>query len=173
MSGSRLVITQGEYCASADPEATISTLLGSCVACCLWDPVARAGGMNHILLASRSAGGQNTAANLAGINAMELLINDILKLGGMRKRLQAKAFGGAHMVSGLSDIGPENCAFVIDFLEREGIECLSKSLGGDNARLVVFTPSTGAVRVKAQHRAVDVPPAQVAAPAAGNGLELF
>jgi len=172
MNQPRLVITQGEYCTSADPNATISTLLGSCVACCLWDPVAGVGGMNHILLAARS-NSPATASNLLGINAMELLINDILKLGALRSRLLAKAFGGAQMVTGLSDIGPENCAFALEYLESEGIECVAKSLGGNYARQVVFTPSTGAVRVKAQQRLEVEAPPPPAEPSSGNGLELF
>ena len=69
---------------------------------------------------------------------MELLINDILKLGARRDRLTAKAFGGASMVEGLSDIGQANCDFTTDFLEREGISCQGKSLGGDYARHVMF-----------------------------------
>lgn len=164
------VITQGEHCALSSPTAQISTLLGSCVACCLWDEIAGVGGMNHLLLASSAR--HDGTCNLAGINAMELLINDLLKLGAVRSRLKAKAFGGAQMVSGLSEIGPSNAAFVLNFLDQEGIECLSRALGGQSARQVVFIPSTGAVRVKTQ--ATEVP--EVIVPVvepAGNGLELF
>ncbi|WP_276150104.1 MULTISPECIES: chemotaxis protein CheD [unclassified Sulfitobacter] len=165
-----LVITQGEYQTSADPAATISTLLGSCVACCLWDPVAKVGGMNHILLASTTCNAAKS--DLAGINAMELLINDLLKMGANRTRLLAKAFGGAQMIRGLSEIGPSNCAFATNFLAMENIECVASSLGGTASRNVVFTPTTGAARVKAHHEAqMDVP---VSRPMAhGNDLELF
>lgn len=167
----RHVITQGEQCISADAEATIVTLLGSCVACCLWDPIAKVGGMNHILLA-RSAGRAGATPDLAGVNAMELLINGLLKLGADRKRLQAKAFGGAQMVSGLSDIGPQNAAFLKQFLTQEGIACISESLGGSAARQIVFQPTTGGVRLK-MDKAVVVEPVAVPQPAAGNDLELF
>ncbi|MEW9921882.1 chemotaxis protein CheD [Marimonas sp. MJW-29] len=166
----RIVITQGEHCTSADPDATISTLLGSCVACCLWDPVARVGGMNHMLLAVHPKGGIQSES-LSGVNAMELLINDLLKLGAMRHRLMAKAFGGARMISGLSDIGPANCAFAKAYLEREGIECVSESLGGELARHVVFVPTTGVARVKVQRGAPEIAP--VVPTPVGNGLELF
>ena len=73
-----------------------------------------------MLLTISTAG--SDACNLAGINAMELLINDILKQGGKRHRLRAKAFGGASMVEGLSGIGQANCDFTLDFLAREGID---------------------------------------------------
>lgn len=167
----RIVITQGEHFATADPETTISTLLGSCVACCLWDPLAEVGGMNHILLAS-GAGASANGPSLGGINAMELLINDLLKLGARRNRLIAKAFGGAQMVSGLSSIGPDNARFALDYLRRENIVCASQSLGGDMARQVVFTPTSGAVRVKVQQR--EAPEANLAdLQQSGNGLELL
>ncbi|KIN61101.1 putative chemoreceptor glutamine deamidase CheD [Sulfitobacter noctilucae] len=164
------VITQGEHYVSADPQATISTLLGSCVACCLWDPLAAVGGMNHILLATTS---RNAArCDLVGVNAMELLINDLLKLGARRDRLKAKLFGGAQMINGLSEIGPANCAFATGFLEQESIPCVSQSLGGEFARQIIFTPSSGAVRAKTTRgRPAEAPPRP--APAIGNDLELF
>jgi chemotaxis protein CheD len=172
MRQKRVVITQGEHAVGSDPDVSISTLLGSCVACCYWDPVANVGGMNHILLATTTK--QMASCDHAGVNAMELLINDLLKLGAMRNRLQAKLFGGAQMISGLSEIGPANCAFALDYLKRENIPCLSQSLGGDKARQLIFWPTTGAVRMKAQ-RDAPPPPPPVAEPVveAGNDLELF
>lgn len=167
----RIVITQGEHFTSADPETTISTLLGSCVACCLWDPLAEVGGMNHILLAANPRAPAE-GPSLSGINAMELLINDLLKLGARRTRLQAKAFGGAQMISGLSSIGPANARFALGYLSRENIECTSQSLGGDRARHVIFVPTTGAVRVKIQpHEAPE--PSLTEVSQGGNGLELL
>lgn len=170
MKQTRFVITQGEHLVSGDSDAVIATLLGSCVACCLWDEEVGVGGMNHLLLASSA--GKDGVCNLAGVNAMELLINDMQKMGAMRHRLKAKAFGGAQMVSGLSNIGPSNAAFVLQFLEQEGITCVSNSLGGQSARQVVFTPATGAVRVKSQVAEVPEPVVPVVEPE-GNGLELF
>lgn len=165
-----LIITQGEFQTSNDPTATISTLLGSCVACCLWDPVAEVGGMNHILLASTT---YNAAkSDLNGINAMELLINDLLKMGASRARLLAKAFGGAQMIKGLSEIGPSNCAFATNFLAMEKIACVSSSLGGSVSRNVVFTPTTGAARVKV-YQTSEVEVASPANVPPGNDLELF
>jgi chemotaxis protein CheD len=168
--GKHVNITQGEHAVSADPDTTIGTLLGSCVACCLWDPIAGVGGMNHILLATTSR--NNANCDMAGVNAMELLINDMLKLGASRNRLMAKTFGGAQMINGLSDIGPANCAFATNFLEIENIQCVSSSLGGSAARQLVFTPATGAARVKTQRASIPEPVIQVAE-VKGNDLELF
>lgn len=172
MSEVKSVITQGQRLVSDDPNVAISTLLGSCVACCLWDPLVQAGGMNHMLIAGRVTG--ETQAALAGVNELELLINDLLKLGAMRNRLKAKVFGGAQMVSGLSDIGAANAAFTLEFLARENIECQAQSLGGDSARNLVFWPCTGAVRQRMQR--MDVQPEPVVPPTpeiSGNGLELL
>tara|TARA_R110002049_G_scaffold23545_9_gene83601 strand:- start:28631 stop:29149 length:519 start_codon:yes stop_codon:yes gene_type:complete len=172
MTENRVVITQGEHSVSADPDIAISTLLGSCVACCLWDPLVGVGGMNHMLLTNSTQA--NGHCDMAGVNAMELLINDLLKLGARRDRLLAKAFGGAQMVSGLSVIGATNCTFTIEFLAREGIECVAQSLGGTSARQLLFWPSTGAARQKiTRHETVAEPRVAPPVTPVGNGLELF
>lgn len=142
----RIYIRQGEHAVSDIPEQTISTVLGSCVSCCLWDPASRVGGMNHMLLTVNK--GASGTSNVSGINAMELLINDILKRGGRRDKLRAKAFGGARMIPGLSDIGRLNGQFVLQYLERESIPCEGHSLGGDAARRILFWPTTGQVMQK-------------------------
>lgn len=146
MTPNCIFITQGEHAISDDPGVTISTLLGSCVACCLWDPLAQVGGMNHMLITNRSQ--RDAQCDAAGVHAMELLINDLLKRGARRNRLKAKAFGGAQMVNGLSGIGAANCAFTVEYLQRENIPCVSQSLGSDVARQLRFWPVTGAAHQK-------------------------
>ncbi len=172
MTGTRVLITQGQQAVGSDPDMVITTLLGSCVSCCLWDPIASVGGMNHMLLTSSTD--DNGASQLPGINAMELLINEVLKAGADRRRLRAKAFGGARMVAGLSEIGQKNSSFILDFLDREGIVCESHSLGGDTARHLKFWPASGRVMQKARSDAPAETLAEVSAPACeGNGMELF
>lgn len=171
MTKARKHITQGEYAVGNNPDLVISTILGSCVSCCLWDPVSQVGGMNHMLLTVQSD--DRGTCNLAGINAMELLINDILKLGGQRHRLRAKAFGGARMVAGLSDIGAQNASFTLDFLEREGIACDSQSLGGTTARHVMFWPASGRALQKVRQSVDLVEEVPVHKQTRGNDLELF
>lgn len=139
-------INQGEYAVGNDPDLMITTLLGSCIAVCLHDPVACIGGMNHILLPEETGGAASGAS--FGVNAMELLINGIIKAGGQRGRLQAKVFGGGRMVAGLSNIGERNREFVMRFLNAEKIPCLSESTGGDTGRRVQFWPHSGKARQK-------------------------
>lgn len=171
MTKTRKHITQGEFAVGNRPDMVITTILGSCVSCCLWDPVAKVGGMNHMLLTVQSD--DRGSCNLAGINAMELLINGILKLGGQRDRLRAKAFGGARMVAGLSDIGAQNASFTMDFLEREGISCDSQSLGGTTARHVMFWPASGRALQKIRQSADLIEEIPVQEAQRGNDLELF
>lgn len=136
-------VIQGQYGVTRDPGVVISTLLGSCVAACIRDPEIGVGGMNHFLLPE----GQPGSSSLSyGVNAMELLINDLLKRGARRDRLEAKLFGGARLFRGLTDVGAQNAAFGRRFLEDEGIRHLGGSLGGVHARRVEFSPDTGRVR---------------------------
>ena len=124
-----------------------------------------------LIAVSRS---KQAACNLAGINAMELLINDILKLGAKRHQLKAKVFGGARMVTGLSDIGRSNIEFTLEFLQNEGIACEGQSLGGEAARHIKFWPATGHVMQKISTDTPVEPRDTVpVSGTAGNELELF
>jgi len=164
------IITQGEFAVGDRPETMISTILGSCVAVCLRDPIIRVGGMNHILLPD-AAGGRLGAARF-GASDMERLMNALIKRGAQRERLEAKVFGGAAVVAGLSDIGARNTAFVRGFLAAEGILTISENVGGDRARQVRYWPESG----RAQHRFVgltEVNEQRPAAAARGNEVELF
>ena len=81
---------------------------------------------------------------------MELLINDLLKRGARRQRLQAKVFGGGNVLSGFHNdpIGTRNAHFVLDYLEAEKIPVLAQDLGDNQARKVGFFPRTGRTLVK-------------------------
>lgn len=162
-------ISQGEYAISDPEHESISTILGSCVATCLFDPAARIGGMNHFLL-PESTGISIQAASF-GVNAMEILINALIKSGASRQRLKAKVFGGARMIAGLSDIGQKNATFVLDFLKREGIDCVGQSLGGTQARRIEFWPADGRARQRVLGEAQVFE--TVAKPKPGNEVELF
>jgi len=96
-------------------------------------------------------------ARLYGAHSMEVLINDLLKQGARKERLQAKLFGGASMIEGLSAIGARNSSFARKFLEREGIVCMAESLGGNRARRVRFWPVLG----KAQQMVLAEAPAML------------
>lgn len=135
----------GQVAASAEP-LELGTVLGSCVAVCLYDPVRRLGGMNHILLPGRCL---NCVSSRYGVHAMELLINDLMQLGGDRKRLVAKAFGGANVISELKQtpIGDNNVRFVRKFLATERIPLVAERLGGSRAIIVQFRTDTGKAHV--------------------------
>lgn len=139
-------LVQGEYAVSAESSVALTTILGSCVAACMRDPRAGVGGMNHFLLPGALLGKEEGVER--AVHAMELLINDLLKAGARRDRLEAKLFGGARMMKNLSDIGAQNGAFATSFLRQEGIPVIGSSLGGDQARRIRFWPVSG----KAQQR---------------------
>ena len=147
----KIHVIQGEHYVTDDPEVMLTTVLGSCVAACLRDPEAEIGGMNHFLLPD-SDGSGGTAVRF-GAHAMELLINDILRRGGKRHRLQAKLFGGGRMFDGLSDVGEANASFAERFLRDERVPVLGGSLRGPQARRVQFWPVSG----RALQRFVDDP----------------
>jgi chemotaxis protein CheD len=145
-----ITIHIGDLHASSEP-TVVTTLLGSCVGVCLYDPTACVGGMNHIFLPGRADLKHFDDAARYGINAMELLINKILKLGGSRYRLLAKAFGRAHIIPVISPengTGRKNIEFVLEFLEMESIPLVSHDLGGRKARKVHFHTDTGEVLLK-------------------------
>ena len=134
-------VSQGEFVVESDADIILSTTLGSCVATCLYDDVAKVGGMNHFLLPSVEHGGDE--ASLLGVNLMELLINNLLHLGAQRKHLKAKLFGGGRVIDHRANIGQRNATFARTFMEEEGIPCISESLGGNTGRRVRFWPTTG------------------------------
>lgn len=137
-------ITQGDCYVTDNPNEVLTTVLGSCISACLRDPVAGIGGMNHFLLPEGEGSARD--AQRYGVNAMEVLINGILKRGGSRERLQAKLFGGANVVAVLSDVGARNAEFARRFLADEGIPVCGGDLGGSLARRVQFWPVAGRAR---------------------------
>jgi chemotaxis receptor (MCP) glutamine deamidase CheD len=136
----------GEVVASAAP-LLLQTLLGSCVAVCLRDPVVSVGGMNHILLPGNCENGNWPSR--CGVHAMELLINAIMKAGGDRRKLVAKVFGAGNVVASLQSptIGEQNAAFVRGFLATERIPIVAQRLGGLRPVQVAFRTDTGKATV--------------------------
>jgi chemotaxis protein CheD len=137
-------VDPGEYVVTARPEHVLVTVLGSCVAACIRDPVAQVGGMNHFMLPTSEQGewaGVSASARYGNF-AMEKLINDILARGGLRRRLEVKLFGGATMV-GDTRIGGGNVDFVEDYLRQERIQIIGRDLRGRHARRVRYAPVSG------------------------------
>ena len=128
-----------------ETERPIATLLGSCVAVCLFDPKLKLGGMNHFLLPSRTrASNADTDVILNGDWAMEVLVNGLLNKGAAKNRLIAKAFGGGTIVSSIRmAIGERNADFAHEWLEREGIPLVASDFAGPWSRKVIFLPQNG------------------------------
>ncbi len=134
---SRIIV--GEVKASEKP-MWISTLLGSCVAVCLFDEVKKIGGMNHFMLPDSNLNNMISASY--GIHAMELLINAIMQLGGDARRLKAKLFGGCVVSQDSSrslNVGRKNIDFALEFLERESIPWLLATLAANVECGSIFT----------------------------------
>jgi chemotaxis protein CheD len=169
----RVSIIQGETHVSGEPDVVISTLLGSCVAVCLQDPVARLGGMNHFLLGEpgKDSSIQQRDMQRYGVHAMELLINELMCQGATRSRLRAHLYGGANIIAGLGTIGSSNAAFARRFMETEGIAVGHSDLGGHRARRVEFMPYEGKVRSRAVTEAAPILRAPVSL--TDGELELF
>ncbi len=144
----QVTIKIGELYATDEP-TVIYTLLGSCVAVCIYDKKNQIGGMNHIFLPGSNK--KDDASTRYGENAMKYLIKNICKLGGKQNNLVAKAFGGGHVIPAISrevGIGPKIVDFVINYLNRERIEIVAHDFGGNKTRKVYFHTDTGMAYVK-------------------------
>jgi len=169
----RVHVGQGEHYVTSDPDVMLTTILGSCVAMCLRDPAAGVGGMNHFLLPEGSGSGPD-AGRRYGAYAMEVLINDCLKRGARRDRMEAKLFGGGRMFDALQDVGLANADFAERFLRDEGITLAGGSLRGAGGRRVQYWPVSG----RALQRPVtdhSPPPPAIRLPVApdAGAVELF
>lgn len=143
-------ILPGEYYATAR-DMLLVTVLGSCVAACVRDPITGIGGMNHFMLPEGGDPHNPLSASARyGGYAMEMLLNQLVKLGANRGRLEAKVFGGAAVLRGFTtvNVGESNSEFVIDYLRTERIRIVAQDLLGSYPRKVYYFPATGKVMVK-------------------------
>jgi chemotaxis protein CheD len=141
----------------AEPfEYQVSTVLGSCVAVCLWDHVTRRGGMNHMMLPLWN--GEGLATPKYGNIAMEKLLGKVLAIGCRREYLVAKVFGGAN-VSGTGlevfMIGDRNITLAFQMLEEFRIPVVAKDVGGRVGRKIIMNTETGVVLVGKGRRATE------------------
>jgi chemotaxis protein CheD len=144
-------ILPGEYYVT-NRTMLLVTVLGSCVSACIRDPGKGIGGLNHFMLPHTGQEGDSplSASARYGSHAMELLINQLLKLGARRGQLEAKVFGGGNVLPGLTvtDVGARNAAFVLDYLAAEGIRVAARDLVDIYPRKIYFFAHTGRVLVK-------------------------
>jgi chemotaxis protein CheD len=139
-------VLPGEYFVSNE-DLVIMTVLGSCIAACIWDNKSRVGGMNHFMLPDGDAA---DGSGRYGSYAMEILINEMLKMGARRETMQAKVFGGGAVMAGFTtmNVGERNTKFVLDYLATERIPVVSQDVLDIHPRKVCFFPVTGKALVK-------------------------
>lgn len=141
-------VKPGEFYVTRNQEA-LTTVLGSCIAACIRDPFVGIGGMNHFILPN-DGGNQMALSDSTryGSYAMEQLINEIMKFGGRRERMEVKITGGGNMMPGSNDIGAQNIQFVEEYLRYEGLNVVSSDVGGLQPRNVIYLPAEGRMLVK-------------------------
>jgi chemotaxis protein CheD len=139
----------GQLVASSEPRS-ITTILGSCVAACIWDPYAGIGGMNHFLLPHFA--GPSSASPRFGSVAMAQLVEELVGLGARADRLRAKVFGGGCVVEALrrqtNGLGAQNVDVALRFLRELAIPVMSEDVGGDRGRKLCFKTADGASQVR-------------------------
>ncbi len=151
-------VLPGDHYVSKRKDEMIVTILGSCVAACIRDPKTGIGGMNHFMLPESNSGKWGTVnANMRyGNFAMETLINEILKTGCPRERLEVKLFGGGNVIPGTLKVGDQNGKFALNYLQYEGFKPKACDLGGKHARRIHYFPETGKVDRLLLKRTADV-----------------
>lgn len=147
-----VMLMAGEYFATQDGEV-LYTVLGSCVAACIYDKEKKVAGMNHFLLPGivRPEEILSSEVGRYGMFAMELLIGELIKLGARREGLQAKIFGGGNVLrfrNGDGDVTGSNIRFAKKFLDLEGIPTAKEDLGGNSGRKILFFSDSNRVLLK-------------------------
>ncbi len=147
-------VLPGEYYVTCANEG-IGTVLGSCVSACIRDPQRGVGGINHFMLPEDSSNGRSSwlqpevgLSTRYGSFAMEQLINDLLKLGARRDRLEVKLFGGGKILASMTDVGARNIAFIRNFVRVEGYRIAAENLGDIYPRRILYFPANGRVLLK-------------------------
>jgi len=140
----------GTHYVTTSKDEMIVTTLGSCVSACIRDSELGIGGINHFMLPESDTGnwGGVSASMRYGNYAMEVLINDILRMGGARNRLEIKLFGGANVMNSQNLIGTKNVQFVETYLRVEHMAVSAQHLGGEQGRRIIYFPETGKVKMK-------------------------
>lgn len=144
----KYTIFPGQFTVTTVP-ALISTVLGSCVAVCLWDRKSKVSGMNHYLLPGTSA---DDASNPnRGLTATRLLIRSMINRNVNPENIEAKVFGGCNSLyqnTDLYKVGERNVAAAFDVLKEFGIPVRAQHTGGAYGRKIVFNTGTGKVRMR-------------------------
>ncbi len=148
-------ILPGEYYVTGR-DMLLVTVLGSCVAACIRDRMSGIGGMSHFMLpdSGPDQGNPLSASARYGTYAMEMLINQLGKLGAKRANLEAKVFGGGNVLRGMTvaNVGERNSRFVLNYLRTEKISVVAQDLMDIYPRKVYYFPSSGKVLIRKLRR---------------------
>ncbi len=137
-SPNTLHVMQGKVRVADGPDDVLTSILGSCVAACIRDPLLRIGGMNHFLLPGADA--RDNSNPRYGAHAMEQLIKSLLCKGADKRRLEVWLFGGADVLGGKTSIGTANSNFAMDYVGANGLALRGHDLGGTQGRRLRFHP---------------------------------
>lgn len=144
-----LKVLPGEYLVTGR-DVMLVTVLGSCVSACIRDPLLQIGGMNHFMLPDCDTTDSSSESARYGGYAMEVLINELLKRGAARERLETKVFGGGAVLPGftVNNVGQRNGRWVLEYLAAEHLGIAGQDLFDVCPRRVHYFPRTGRVMVK-------------------------
>jgi chemotaxis protein CheD len=141
---------------ASDSPYRVSTILGSCVAVCLFDPITKNGGINHFMLPYWN--GQGLASPKYGNIAIEKLLEKMISLGSKKSNIKAKLFGGGEVIdTNISQfqIGERNIKLAIEMLDELRIPVVAKSVGGKLGRKIEYCTGTGEVKQRYIERSVN------------------
>jgi len=129
--------------------SVVTTILGSCVAVCLYDPILKIGGINHYMLPLWN--GEGLASPKYGNIAIEKLVEKMYQQGSKKTNLVAKVFGGGEVIDTTIkqfNIGERNIKIALEMLEMYNIPIVAQSVGGKFGRKIQYTTNTGEVKHK-------------------------
>lgn len=123
----------------------VTTILGSCVSVCLWDPSTAIGGINHFILPQ---GGVSVSPRY-GNHALRVLLDRMLQLGARQETLLSCVFGGSSILAPEGKgLGSRNVAVAFEFLQGEGIAVLRQDVEGRQGRKLTFRTSDGTTVIR-------------------------
>jgi len=143
----KVIIGIGEFAVEKNPAILVTLGLGSCVGVCIRDPIARVGGMVHVMLPDSGGKPANTPGKFAD-TGIDVVVEKLLELGAQRGKLEAKIAGGASMFQSAMDIGARNVEAVKKALQRHGIKLLAEDTGGNKARSIEYDVETGKLLIR-------------------------
>ncbi|WP_448376730.1 chemoreceptor glutamine deamidase/glutamate methylesterase CheD [Fervidobacterium sp.] len=143
----KVIIGIGEWAVEKNPAILVTLGLGSCVGVCIRDPIAKVGGIVHVMLPDSGGKPTNTPGKFAD-TGVALVVDELIKMGAARNRLEGKIAGGASMFQSAMDIGARNTEAVKSALQRNGVKLLAEDTGGSKARSIEYDVESGKLLIR-------------------------